>query len=110
MGMFDYIRVKLQLDPLPLPDHDGLFQTKDLRNFMDHYEIREDGTLWREWYETEDQSDPKAEGFARFFGCATRVRKHWEPENFFGRITFYGDYGPKVYTEHSAGWGTGWVE
>ena len=48
MGMYDDIVCKY---PLPLPaDTKGYvpegFQTKDLENILNHYEIRDDGTLW----------------------------------------------------------------
>ena len=48
MGMYDDIVCKY---PLPLPeDTKGYvpdrFQTKDLENLLNLYEIREDGTLW----------------------------------------------------------------
>lgn len=55
MGMYDDIVCKY---PLPLPDDtkgyvtEG-FQTKDLENILNHYEIREDGTLWL--YESEHE-------------------------------------------------------
>ena len=50
MGMFDDIRCQY---PLPLAGaSERLFQTKDLYCDLDYYEIREDGTLWREEYDT----------------------------------------------------------
>jgi hypothetical protein len=50
MGMFDYLACKHQL---PMKDAaTRQFQTKDLECMMDNYEIREDGTLWREAYES----------------------------------------------------------
>lgn len=55
MGMFDYLRCKY---PLPI---DGtqhlLYQTKSTpAQFLDHYEIREDGSLWHQEYDTVDKS------------------------------------------------------
>lgn len=55
MGMYDDIVCKY---PLPLPeDTNGYvpdsFQTKDLENILNHYEIRNDGTLWL--YESEHE-------------------------------------------------------
>jgi hypothetical protein len=57
MGMFDQIKC---VYPLPLPEHQGElagrnwreneFQTKDFDCLMDHYCIREDGTLWQQSY------------------------------------------------------------
>ena len=72
MGMFDELKCKY---PLPI---DGLseriFQTKDTDSqFLDCYEIREDGTFWHEEYDIEDHSDHNAEGLEKFLGCMTRV-------------------------------------
>lgn len=58
---------------------------------MDQYEIRADGTLWHQDYDTEDRSDPNAEGLARLFGLATRVNERWEPVAITGEIVFYAD-------------------
>lgn len=90
MGMFDEIKCKY---PLPLEGaNDLLYQTKDTdAQFMDLYEIREDGTLWHEIYDVEDQSDPNAEGIMKMWGCMTRVNKRWEQVMFTGEIVFYGD-------------------
>lgn len=56
MGMFDDIKCKY---PLPLNGaNDLVYQTKDTpAQFLDKYEIREDGTLWHENYDIEDQSE-----------------------------------------------------
>lgn len=56
MGTFDYLRCKY---PLPLAGANALtFQTKNTpAQFLDTYELREDGTLWHEAYDTEDHSD-----------------------------------------------------
>jgi hypothetical protein len=89
MGMFDNVRCKL---PLPWPeaaDFDAEWQTKDLDCQLDLYEIREDGTLWHEDYDTEDRSDPNAEGLNRFCGMRTRVNKRWEQMQFEGELCFY---------------------
>lgn len=55
MGMFDTLRCKY---PLPVTGaSDLVYQTKDTpAQWLDYYEIREDGTLWHEAYDTEDQS------------------------------------------------------
>ena len=46
--MYDNLRVKY---PLPVAQH-GDYQTKDTQaQFCDLYELREDGTLWRECYD-----------------------------------------------------------
>lgn len=91
MGMFDYVRCSY---PLPVEGANGLeFQTKDTDSqWMDEYEIREDGTLWHQAYETEDQSDPTKEGFEAFVGCMTRVNERWERDNYTGAMSFYTDF------------------
>lgn len=88
MGMFDYLRCHY---PLPVDGANALiFQTKDTpRQFLDDYEIRDDGSLWHKVYETEDRSDPKAEGLAALCGAATRVNERWVPEQYTGAINFY---------------------
>ena len=91
MGMYDYVRCEM---PLPVEidvDHrDHWFQSKSLWCELDKYEIREGGTLWHLAYETEDQSDPNAEGFQRLVGMQTRVNQRWEQlADFTGEIQFY---------------------
>ncbi len=101
MGMFDELTC---LHPLPLPGMEGkLFQTKSTPNqYLDHYQIRQDGTLWHEAYEIEDRSDPSKKGLAGMVGCMTRVNKRWEPvPDFTGEIRFYDFQGTDF---------TGWVE
>ena len=91
MGVFDYLRCKY---PLPVSGANDLeFQTKDTdAQYLERYEIRADGTLWHQVYETEDRSDPNAEGLMRFVGCATRVNERWEPEPHTGTLEFYTDF------------------
>ena len=88
MGMFDEIRC---LYPLPLEGANArAYQTKDTpAQFTDLYEIREDGTLWHEAYDIEDQSNPNATGIERIFGMCARVNERWEPVDFTGEIRFY---------------------
>lgn len=87
MGMFDDIRVLL---PLPGGSTTTEFQTKSLSNFLEQYEIREDGTLWREDYDTEDHSDPNAKGLLRFAGMMARVNQRWvQVTDFTGEIEFH---------------------
>ena len=83
MGMFDDLRCEY-----PLPLRDGVtrnFQTKSLDCMMDRYEIRADGTLWREVYEIKYQSDPTATGGYRL----PRVSAGWEPITMTGEVRFY---------------------
>lgn len=116
MGMFDDLVCKY---PLPIAGANDLrYQTKDTKaQFMDLYEIREDGTLWHEDYDCEDHSDaakwqaenPGKElpeylsGLLSFVGCMARVRKRWERvDNFTGEIRFYDALKPKGWIEWSA--------
>jgi hypothetical protein len=88
MGMFDYVRCKY-----PLPDGaptDG-YQSKDTpAQYLEHYEIREDGSLWGEEYDIEDRSDPTKTGLARG-GRMTRVNRRAVPCDYSGQIHFYHD-------------------
>ena len=89
MGMFDDLRCDY---PLPAEGANALaYQTKDTpAQYMEQYVIREDGTLWGEEYDTEDQSDPNAEGLSRLIGCATRVNKRpVQVADFTGELRFY---------------------
>lgn len=83
--MFDNVTCKY---PLPTAQ-DEAFQTKDLENALDNYEIREDGTLWIEEYDIEDRSNPNATGIARIFGMGTRVNERWARSYFSGEVNFY---------------------
>jgi hypothetical protein len=114
MGMFDNVKCHF---PLPVEGfEDQTFQTKDLDNLMDNYEIRKDGTLWKEDYDIEDHSEmakwkaanpgvepPKEltdNWFSSFCGCMARVNERWVPcSDFTGEICFY-DYLDK----------DGWIE
>lgn len=107
--MFDYIKCHY---PLPFEGaNDLVYQTKDTPSqFMDNYEIREDGSLWYEYYELEDRSavglwlkkNPdktyddapkylKKGGFPRvFLGKLSKRNKKWvKVDNFIGEIRFY---------------------
>lgn len=118
MGMFDDIKC---LYPLPVEGANAHpYQTKSTpAQFMDKYEIREDGSLWHENYEIEDHSEagkwkrenPGKEfaadmsGLKSLVGCMTRVNCRWEHEkDFTGEIRFYHCYGnkPRDYS--------GWIE
>lgn len=91
MGLFDYVRCHA---PLPVVGADALeFQTKDTDwPYLERYEIRADGSLWRERYDIEDRSDPNAEGLLAMAGCMTRVNVRWEPEPLTGSLEFYADH------------------
>jgi hypothetical protein len=109
MGMFDEIRCKMPLPvEIDVEHREHWFQTKSLGCDMDYYEIRDDGTLWRETYETEDRSDPNAEGLMRLAGCMTRINKQWVPcLAFTGEIAFYtqaSSIGAKEVGQSHSGW------
>ena len=59
MGMFDDVRC---LYPTPWPDaKDAKWQSKSTPNQqLSLYEIREDGTLWHEEYDTRFEENPEA--------------------------------------------------
>lgn len=100
MGMFDELTCQY---PLPVPGANALlFQTKDTpKQYLDRYEIREDGTLWHQDYDVEDRSDPNATGIMRFVGCMTRVNPRWEPMPYYtGEIVFY----TFKHDEEQTGW------
>jgi hypothetical protein len=105
MGMFDYLRCHY---PLSIDGANELeFQTKDTdAQYLEHYEIREDGTLWHQDYDIEDQSDPKAEGLTALIGMMTPVNQRWVPEPITGEIRFYssldGKWEKNSWVEFSA--------
>lgn len=113
MGLFDDLRCKY---PLPVEGANELeFQTKDTPSqYMDCYEIREDGTLWHEEYDIEDRSqaglwrkdhpgEEPPENLERFIGCMARANKHWVfLEKFIGEIRFYTTLGKAGWLEFSA--------
>lgn len=106
MGMFDDLKCKY---PLPLVGaNDVDYQTKDTPSqFMDKYEIREDGTLWHEDYDIEDRSEAgqwqksnpgkelphELSGLRSIDGCMSKINKLWKRELFTGEIRFYGHLG-----------------
>lgn len=113
--MFDDIRC---LYPLPVDGANKLdYQTKDTpAQFCDQYEIREDGTLWHEDYDTEDRSDrgkwmtdnPGKEPpeifdtIGSWCGCMTRVNRRWVQVAFRGELQFYTNLGKTGWIEWSA--------
>lgn len=128
MGMFDYLLCKY---PLPVPGANALrFQTKDTpKQFLDLYEIREDGSLWYEDYDVEDRSKvgiwerehpgepiPKEmqNSLDSFCGSISKVNQRWVPvPDFDGDLVFYTNYalqdGIAVKTEKYGEW-SGWIE
>ena len=109
MGMFDDIVCRYALPVEGLRISSGfVYQTKDTpAQFLDAYEIREDGTLWHEDYDVEDRSKasvwkrenpgkklPKhLRGIDGMVGCMSRTNKRWVRLNIFtGEIRFYSPY------------------
>lgn len=108
MGMYDYIVCRYPL-PTVVPEfiksNDHHYQSKSLDCRMDVYEIRDDGTLWLEEYDVEDQSEhakwkaahpgeklPKEladDPISALAGCMSRVNKRWVQQRFSGVIEFY---------------------
>ncbi len=98
MGMFDDIRVEYKL---PLPKDLGElsenhfnsntdYQTKSLHNLLDHYEIREDGSLWIEDREgVYIEGDPKGKSITQRLGHFKTLKEWQEPHKYTGNITFY---------------------
>lgn len=99
MGMFDNITCDYKTEPPTKGIH---FQTKDTpAQYLDKYEIREDGTLWHEDYDIEDRSNPNAKGLLRFCGLQSKVNKRWEQIFLTGEIQFY-NYGDDDELDYSA--------
>lgn len=121
--MFDDIICKY---PLPLAGANDLaYQTKDTdRQFLDKYEIREDGTLWHEDYDTEDQSEhgkwrrehpneeppEEIDNLLSCAGCMAKVNKRWEQVKFTGEICFYTMYSVKDGKLIDSTASDGWLE
>jgi hypothetical protein len=107
MGMYDDIICKF---PLPLPqDTKGFqprgFQTKDLDNALDCYEIREDGTLWlRECEREYTEGDPNGKTFFEKFGMVKETKVWWTHVKTTNTIRMYD------YNNYSDGPYDYWVE
>lgn len=107
MGMYDYIVCRYPLPTVPpsWTTVDQQYQSKSLDCEMDIYEIRDDGSLWVEEYDIEDQSErtkwktehpgeelPKElaeDPLSGLMGCMSRVSKRWVQRHFDGVIEFY---------------------
>lgn len=87
MGMYDSIYCRYPLPGLGVVDDE--FQTKDTPSqFLEVYEIREDGTLWHQEYDVVDRSDPEATGLRRICGIMARENQRWVREWHSGTIQF----------------------
>lgn len=89
MGMFDYVRCKY---PLPAGAPVDGYQTKDTdAQYLELYEIREDGSLWYLHVEREFRPDPGKEGLEALCGCMKKVSEEWRQERMTGEVCFYAD-------------------
>ena len=106
MGMYDDIVCKYHL-PLPKDTkgfHPCGFQTKDLENALDCYEIREDGTLWlRECEREYIDGDPRGKTWSEKIGLVKETKVWWTPVKITKSINMY------TY-QHGEGQYDYWVE
>lgn len=92
MGMYDDIVCKYHL---PLPEdtkgfHPCGFQTKDLDNALDCYEIREDGTLWlRECEREYTEGNPNGKTFSEKYGIVKETKVWWTHVKLTKSIDIY---------------------
>jgi hypothetical protein len=92
MGMYDDIVCKYHL---PLPEdtkgfHPCGFQTKDLDNALDCYEIREDGTLWlRECEREYTEGNPNGKTFSEKYGIVKEIKVWWTHVKLTKSIDIY---------------------
>lgn len=91
MGMFDTIFVKKalpltkELKALNVKWEEEDFQTKDLENLLDTYEITKSGKLKHLWQKREWKDDDSA--FLK--GYYDVVEEEWRDVDYHGTITFY---------------------
>jgi len=94
MGMFDtiFIKKKLpltkELKALNIKWEKEPFQTKDLENLLDTYEITRSGELRHLWQERVWKDDDSA--FLK--GYMDVVKEEWRKVDFHGTINFYTDH------------------
>jgi hypothetical protein len=94
MGMFDSLTVKKklpltkELKALNVDWENEVFQTKDLENALDHYEITKAGKLRHLWQEREWKEDDDA--FLK--GYFDVVKEEWRDVKHHGTINFYTSY------------------
>jgi hypothetical protein len=91
MGMFDHIYIKKklpltkELKALDVNWEELDFQTKDLENALDTYEITKSGKLRHLWQEREWRDDDSA--FLK--GYFEVIKEEWRDVDFHGTINFY---------------------
>jgi hypothetical protein len=101
MGMYDDITVKYPLPDFPA-EFEPRFQTKDLENLFQEYEIREDGTLCIEEYDTVEIGNSLIKGIK--FPLFDRVNIRWaQIKDFTGEIVFYESFNSRTqWIEYSS--------
>jgi len=84
MGMFDYVTCRYPLPPEFPEDLD--WQSKDTpAPSLDHYEIREDGSLWHEHYHHRVETTNDDPIGIRMF----RDNPEWRPERLTGELEIH---------------------
>lgn len=103
MGMFDEIKIKVLLPvELGVCHREHWFQTKSLGSYLQYYEVREDGTLWRMDYEpTED--------ILTCDGELAEARATWAKCEITGEIRFYTQK-TSIGAEDKGQSFSGWIE
>jgi hypothetical protein len=89
MGLYDDIRVLCPLPGLDVVPGGRVFQTKSLECVLDNFEIRENGTLWHENYETVWHEPDPAKGPLGFMGAMEAVNRHWVLWPYTGEVRFH---------------------
>lgn len=93
MGMFDTVIVNPKFS-LPMPkDSKGYvgsvdFQTKDLDNFLETYEIRKDGSFWKRNYQKKNEEIT----WKRVKGLPTVINIHGYQENDNVEFDYFIEY------------------
>lgn len=101
MGMFDSLTVKKklpltkELKALDIKWDEEVFQTKDLDNYLDNYEITKSGKLKHLWQKREWKEDDSS--FLK--GYLGVVEEEWREVDFHGTINFYTGYCTNI-TKH----------
>jgi len=91
MGLFDSLTVKKklpltkELKALNIDWENEVFQTKDLENLLDTYEITKSGKLRHLWQEREWKKDDEA----FLGGYLDVIKEEWRDVDFHGTINFY---------------------
>lgn len=100
MGMFDSVRCYYR--EMSEEDQERGYQTKDLNNALDNFEIREDGSLWilefEEFWRT-NQENGKEEYI--------RENERWIPEESITDTIVFYDYEDGESIDYKVQWTNG---